>query len=91
MQTNSLEDWRDFADVKRGGLGPLFPTESSVQWHTRIYRRELIEAGQFVPGTGRASAKCGPKFEQMLLDLKLREARATLPPKEPAAERRAKP
>jgi hypothetical protein len=54
----------------------LFSTDAAFEWFVRKHRGELIGSGQFIPGRGSSPGIVGPQFDQVVLDILRRKARA---------------
>lgn len=68
-----LGDYRKARDWVDEYGGDVFPSFTSFEWFVRKHRQELVGSRQYLPRRGAAGALIGPGFEQVVVDILVRE------------------
>lgn len=64
-----LKNW-----ISAGRGGEQFDSEDKVGWILRTHRKDLIKAGELIPGRGSRPTLVGPRFGILMLDILRRES-----------------
>jgi len=68
-----LESFRKAGDWVGKSGGDVFPTLASFHWFVRRHREELVSSQQYLPRKGSAGALVGPRFEDVVIAILVRE------------------
>jgi len=74
-QGSALAGYETLTEWVGKRAGPFFGTKSAVDWFVKQHRRELIEAGAFIPREGRAGSLVEvEKFSRAVIEILKRRA-----------------